>query len=104
MEPVSYQRIKRSLGQGLEDEYAASPCIEQEIIAQEQSEMYVRKIQEILDHIPKKSRQIFEMSKLDELKYKEISEILGVSVKTVESHMAIALKTIRNMVVKNKQY
>ena len=102
MESVSYQRIKPSLDQGLEDEYVASPCIEQEVIAQEQREMYVRKIQEILDHIPKKSRQIFEMNKLDELKYKEISEILGVSVKTVESHMAIALRTIRNMVVKNK--
>ncbi len=104
MEPVSYQKMKQSLDQGFGDEYAASPCIEQEIIDQEQREMYVRKIQEILGHIPKKSRQIFEMSRLDELKYKEISEILGISVKTVESHMAIALKTIRNMVVKNKQY
>ena len=104
MEPVSYQKLKQTLDKGVEDEYSTSPSIEQEIIDQEQREMYVRKIQEILDHIPKKSRQIFEMNKLDELKYKEISEILGVSVKTVESHMAIALKTIRNMVVKNKQY
>lgn len=104
MEPVSYQKMKQTLDQGLEDEYAASPCIEQEIIDQEQREMYVRKIQEILGHVPKKSRQIFEMSRLDELKYKEISEILGISVKTVESHMTIALKTIRDMVVKNKQY
>lgn len=104
MEPVLYQKMKQSLDQGLEDEHATSPCIEQEIIDQEQRELYVRKIEGILDHIPKKSRQIFEMSRLDELKYREISEILGVSVKTVESHMAIALKTIRNMVVKNKQY
>ncbi|WP_318345558.1 RNA polymerase sigma-70 factor [Flagellimonas baculiformis] len=104
MEPVSYQKLKQSLDQGLEDEYSTSPCIEQEIIDQEQREMYIRKIAEILDQIPKKSRQIFEMSRLDELKYKEISDILGVSIKTVESHMAIALKTIRNMVVKNKQF
>ena len=104
MEPVSYQKLKQTLDKGVEDEYSTSPSIEQEIIDQEQREMYVRKIQEILDQIPKKSRQIFEMSRLDELKYKEISEILGVSIKTVESHMAIALGTIRNMVVKNKQF
>ena len=104
MEPVSYQRLKQSLHEGLEDEYYVSPCIEQEIIDQEQREMYARKIQEILDQVPKKSRQIFEMSRLDGLKYKEISEILGVSIKTVESHMAIALKTIRNVVVKNKEF
>ncbi|MDF0709035.1 RNA polymerase sigma-70 factor [Flagellimonas okinawensis] len=104
MEPVSYQKLKHTLDRGLEDERSSSPCIEQEIIEQEQREMYVRRIQEVLDKIPKKSRQIFEMSRLDELKYKEISEILGVSIKTVENHMAIALKTIRNMVVKNKQF
>lgn len=104
MEPVSYQKLKQPLNRGLENQYVTSPCIEQEIIDQEQREMYVLKIQEILDQIPQKSRQVFEMSRLDELKYKEISEILGVSVKTVESHMAIALKTIKNMVVKNKQY
>jgi len=104
MEQVSYQKLKQTLEQAQEDEHYASPCIEQEIIDQEQREIYVRKIEGILDQIPKKSRQIFEMSRLDELKYKEISEILGVSIKTVESHMAIALKTIRNMVVKNKQF
>ena len=51
-------------------------------------------IREILDIIPKKSRQAFELSRIDGLKYKEIAEILNVTPKTVENHIAIALKFI----------
>lgn len=103
LEPVAYSHLKQRLELGQENQQASSPSIEQEIIDQEQREFYIKRIMDVLDQIPKKSRQIFEMSRLDELKYKEISEILGVSIKTVENHMAIALKTIRKMVVKNKQ-
>jgi len=71
-----------------------SPSREQEIIENEQKEMNTNLIREILDIIPKKSRQAFELSRVDGLKYKEISEILNITPKTVENHIAIALKCI----------
>jgi RNA polymerase sigma-70 factor (family 1) len=71
-----------------------SPSREQEIIENEQKDMNTNLIREILDGIPKKSRQAFELSRIDGLKYKEIAEILNISPKTVENHMSIALKYI----------
>jgi len=71
-----------------------SPSREQEIIENEQKEMNTNLIREILDIIPKKSRQAFELSRIDGLKYKEIAEILNVAPKTVENHIALALKHI----------
>jgi RNA polymerase sigma factor (sigma-70 family) len=70
------------------------PSIETEIIDNEQKEMNSNMIREILNVIPKKSRQAFELSRIDGLKYKEISEILGITPKTVENHIALALKYI----------
>lgn len=71
-----------------------SPSREQEIIENEQKEMKTNLIREILDIIPKKSREAFELSRIDGLKYKEIAEILNVTPKTVENHIALALKYI----------
>jgi RNA polymerase sigma-70 factor (ECF subfamily) len=71
-----------------------SPSREQEIIENEQKDMNTNLIREILDGIPKKSRQAFELSRIDGLKYKEIAEILNISPKTVENHIAVALKYI----------
>ena len=71
-----------------------SPSREQEIIENEQKEINTNLIREILDVIPRKSRQAFELSRIDGLKYKEIAEILNVTPKTVENHIALALKYI----------
>ena len=71
-----------------------SPSREQEIIDNEQKEMNTNLIREILDIIPEKSRQAFELSRIDGLKYKEIAEILNVTPKTVENHIAVAVKYI----------
>ncbi|MGS0528452.1 RNA polymerase sigma factor [Zobellia nedashkovskayae] len=97
---VSTSSMERRLGPGEENRHISSPSIEQQIIDQEEKEIFGRKIEKILCQIPEKSRQVFEMSRLDGLKYKEISEILGISIKTVENHMAYALKIIRNLVIK----
>jgi len=48
-----------------------------------------------VDQLAPKCRQIFLLSKIEELSNKEIAEQLGISVKTVESQMTIALKKLR---------
>jgi RNA polymerase sigma-70 factor (ECF subfamily) len=48
-----------------------------------------------LSELPERSRQVFELSRANGLKYSEIAETLGLSVKTVESHMGKALRLLR---------
>ena len=36
--------------------------------------------------VPDDQREIFLMNRLDKLKYREIAELLGISIKTVEAH------------------
>lgn len=48
-----------------------------------------------INSLPKRCREIFLLSRLERLKYREISERLGISVNTVECQMGIALKKLR---------
>jgi len=48
-----------------------------------------------LNELPEQCRTIFQMSRFDELKYIEIADKLGLSVKTVENQMGKALKLMR---------
>ena len=52
-------------------------------------------IKQAILKLPEKRRKIFEMSRYDGLKYSDIAEKLSVSVKTVETQMTKALKTLR---------
>jgi len=53
------------------------------------------RIEEALSQLPEKCRQVFEMSRYNGMKYKEIAEELDISPKTVEAHMSKAIKTLR---------
>jgi RNA polymerase sigma-70 factor, ECF subfamily len=59
----------------------------------------LRELQEKLDtalnDLPQQCRTIFQMSRFEELKYREIADRLGLSVKTVENQMGKALKLLR---------
>lgn len=48
-----------------------------------------------INDLPEQCRTIFQLSRFEELKYAEIAKQLGISVKTVESHMRKALKRLR---------
>src|SRR6187397_1742035 len=54
-----------------------------------------KKIHSALNELPEQCRTIFQMSRFDELKYREIADKLGISVKTVESQMSKALRLLR---------
>jgi len=45
--------------------------------------------------LPERCREVFQMSRVEGLKYAEIATALGVSVKTVEAHMGRALRLLR---------
>ncbi len=48
-----------------------------------------------LKELPEQCRTIFQLSRFEELKYLEIAERLGISVKTVENQMGKALRLLR---------
>ncbi len=54
------------------------------------------KIDLAIKKLPEHCRIVFEMSRFEELKNREIAEKLGVTQKTVEAHLTKALKILRN--------
>ena len=51
-------------------------------------------IRRALDTLPERCREVFIKSRIEGLKYKEISDELGISVNTVENQMVTALKKL----------
>ncbi|MGF2413155.1 RNA polymerase sigma-70 factor [Ferruginibacter sp.] len=54
-----------------------------------------KKLHCILNELPEQCRTIFQMSRFEELKYREIADQLRISVKTVENQMGKALRILR---------
>ena len=48
-----------------------------------------------LQELPEQCRTIFQMSRFEGLKYQEIADQLGLSIKTIENQMGKALKQLR---------
>ena len=53
-------------------------------------------LQKVIASMPEGSREVFLMNRLEDMKYREIAETLGISVKAVEKRMSKALKIIRD--------
>lgn len=52
-------------------------------------------IQQIMNDLPSKCKQVFAMSRIDQLSNKEIASFLDISIKTVEAQITKALKIFR---------
>jgi RNA polymerase sigma-70 factor (ECF subfamily) len=73
---------------------------EDELISKEFEQDYNNTI----NILPEKCKLIFCLAKEDGLKYKEIASLLGISEKTVENQISIALKKITECLKKNKDF
>ena len=57
------------------------------------------KIHQAMNELPEQCRTIFQMSRFEGLKYQEIADEMGLSVKTIENQMGKALKLMRQKLV-----
>lgn len=85
------KRVKFSL---LEDIAVALPvdevCPETELITAELRNA----IDQAIQQLPERCKLIFSLAKIEQFKYKEIAQILGISVKTIDHQLTIAIKKI----------
>lgn len=52
-------------------------------------------IERSIDSLPEKCRNVFRLSRIEHLTNQEIADKLGISIRTVETHISNALKHIR---------
>jgi len=88
------QQLKKSTVLSLDDipvEFiAASDNAETSLLNRE----FAESIDLAVHQLPQRCKLIFKLAKEDRLKYKEIAELLNISVKTIDQQVAIALKKI----------
>lgn len=51
-------------------------------------------IEQAINQLPPKTKLVFQMAKVEGIKYKEIANILNISVNTIDNHIATALKKL----------
>lgn len=84
-------RDQRKQYMELDEEIQDPTGVEQQLLGKElQQQMQI-----LLQYLPERCRQVFMMSRIDQLPNKEIAELLDISVKTVENQMTKALKFFR---------
>jgi RNA polymerase sigma-70 factor (ECF subfamily) len=69
--------------------------VDTEILSLENEELY-KLIQEAVSALPDKCREVFNLSRNENLSNKEIAERLDISIKTVEGQITKALKRIKD--------
>lgn len=89
------QDQKRHKKQNLLLEKLKYEALEEEIDHdEEEQEQKVRKLKAVIQKLPPRCKEVLQL-KQQGLKYREIAEQLGISIKSVESHMRIAFKKIK---------
>ena len=80
----------------LQEELIRNACkdyspVEEDLLTKEKSYL----LQEAIDALPPKRREVFQLVKIEQRSYEEVSHMLHVSVSTVNDHIVKATKSIR---------
>ena len=80
----------------LQEELIRNACkdyspVEDDLLTKEKSYL----LQEAIDALPPKRREVFQLVKIEQRSYEEVSHMLHVSVSTVNDHIVKATKSIR---------
>jgi RNA polymerase sigma-70 factor (ECF subfamily) len=92
-------------GRTRDDIFKRIASIQTPVFSHEAGELLeIKELEEVIRHtvegLPEKCRTIYQLSRRERLSNKEIAHELGISVKTVENQMTIALKRLRIVLTK----
>ncbi|HMF70497.1 MAG TPA: RNA polymerase sigma-70 factor [Flavitalea sp.] len=94
---------KLSRDQKLMSKWLVVETSNQHILNEENfGQAYVGLIDEAIAHLPPQQQKVYELSRVDKLKYEEIASRLNISLETVRKHIHLALKSIRQYVLVRK--
>jgi RNA polymerase sigma-70 factor (ECF subfamily) len=88
---IKHNQIKNEYSQKIQAESRVEDAGED---IETQTELF-QKIEESIAALPEKRQEIFRLSRQEGLKYREIADKLNISIKTVETQMGLAIKTLR---------
>ena len=88
---LRHLKVRRDTTVDVEAMYDEPVASDQPVVARELGEA----VRVALDELPPRCREVFDLSRVQGLKYSEIAETLGISQKTVEAQMGKALRHMR---------
>lgn len=60
-------------------------------------------LNQLIDRLPVKQKEVYRLCKIEGLSYKEVSQLLGISEATVNSHILRANTALKKLVIRNPQ-
>ena len=88
---VRNQRVRRDAIPHLASESRPTAGVDSTLVEEELASA----IRDAVAALPPRCREVFELSRGQGLRYAEIAGVLGISIKTVETQMGRALKSLR---------
>ncbi|PST82537.1 RNA polymerase sigma-70 factor [Pedobacter yulinensis] len=88
---LKHQKVREAFQLHRAGAEAESASLDQDLHAAELQ----RHLQMAIEALPEKCREVFKLSRLEQLRYHEIAASLNISVKTVENQMGKALRVLR---------
>lgn len=92
---IDFIRKAQTQQRYINESQSAPIAVQEDPYQQEEQEELKQKLSYAIAQLPSKCRQVFIMSRVDGLTYKEIAEDLSISPKTVENQISRALKLLR---------
>lgn len=94
-ESLNYLRQRFLLNEGIEAAEAQPASPELNPIHVTQFEEVAARVEQLVEQLPPQCRRVFILNRFEGLKYREVADELGMSIKTVETHMSKALAVMR---------
>lgn len=89
---IKHQKVKQNYQLQAANEMENRPETPSAKLSYKELELQLKRA---INDLPEQCRTIFQLSRFEELKYAQIADQLGISIKTVEAQMSKALKRLR---------